>query len=132
MESSVPNGQKTFDIDKSNNNIDVYNIRPYPGGNARFVAQLTQKNYNESDPTCFSVTLVRRFKNIIPDGYNQPYNYMDSVVSTEKQLNLNSVCFDCSVSYEAFVIVDGIWKDNKTVEPYTLTMHVEGANANRV
>lgn len=113
--------QQTFDIDSSEN-YDVYRIKLERGQNAEITAKLTQKKFNESEPTCFSLTYAG-FYSGIPYGDNLVYNYIDSKVSKEKEISLSTSKSNVNQwSDEIFLIVDGIWKDKKTVEPYMLTI----------
>ena len=80
---------------------------------------LTQKNYNKDDATWFSLTLCSHFTGI-PDGELLFFNYIDSVVSQDETVVLNiKGPFRFK---EQFLIVDGIWKAEKTVEPYSITI----------
>lgn len=56
----------------------------------------------------------------IPFGDNLAYNYHDSLVSSDETMTF--VCKGPFRFAKLCLLVDGIWKDGKTVEGYTLTI----------
>ena len=75
--------------------------------------------YDPKEPTTFSLTMLTWYMGI-PCEDDLTYNYHDSVVSSDE-----TITFECKGPFRferLYLMVDGIWKDGKTVEGYTLTI----------
>lgn len=60
------------------------------------------------------------YNTCIPIGDDLAFNYHDSIVSSDETMT-----FECKGPYrfsKLYLLVDGIWKDGKTVEGHTLTI----------
>ena len=118
----LPTAQRqTFDVDAAPTEANAYSIG-LDGGAAKtavFSITLKQKQYNPSEPTTFSLTMLT-YNTCIPIGDDLAYNYHDSLVSSDETMT-----FECKGPFRfarLCLLVDGIWKDGKTVEGYTLTI----------
>ena len=119
MDSHPTVQSNIFDEEAAPNDFNAYKISIENKKKAVITVSLTQKQYNSSDPTWFSLTIVSHNTGI-PDGYDLTYNYHDSIVACDQTIN---VTFKGPFKGKVlFLMVDGIWKDKITVESYKLSI----------
>ena len=131
MESQPTALSQLFDVDESKDQ-DFYRIKigqrfmnAQTRAALKVTATLIQKKYDENAPTVFQLTLGGHYSGMPVDEHLE-FNYHSSIVSSEKKIEfVAKPSSNCADTY-LFLVVDGIWKDQTTIEPYTLSIEVEG------